>query len=274
MLQWSRPGYGNENAQDPLAGFSNKFMEMRFEDNDDSLEELTTITYETRTETIPPIVTPTAFTTEELASSSQSFMKHVVSDRTEQTPDTFTEAPIVSIEAASKDEQLGIPMRQMNSKAIKPRLYEAKTDDIILKPSQRRDDETVEILTDEDTTPIAELDAEINDTNIDFGEEETTIQPPTSKKPKKIEIYKTRPNELLRHYVEDSHLRSPIAALIDKKSNPLGKAKKLWKAALRPNSLLDIMVVSYDSEGKLITFLSVYLLTIKLTTDCRYQKHI
>lgn len=256
MLQWTRPGYGSENVHEPLVGFSNKYMEMRFEDSDGSLEELTTLNYETRTETNPPTVASTASTLEELTSSlsplftklvSPLFTKLVGFEPTEQTIEIFTEAPIISIDAL-KDEQFGIPIRQLNSKAIK--LLETKTDDIISK-LEHKNVETLEILAEEDTTPFAELDAEINETNIDIGEEETTIQPPTSKKPKKIEIYKTRPNELLRHYVEDSHLRSPIAALIDKKSNPLGKAKKLWKAALKPNSLLDIMVVSYDSEGEL-----------------------
>lgn len=110
----------------------------------------------------------------------------------------------------------------------------------------------------EDTTTIPySEEEESNETNIEnnSSEEITTASPlpstmPTSKRPpKNIEIFKTRPNDLLRFYVEDGHLRSPIAALVDKKTNPLSKAKRLWKAALRPNSLLDIMVVSYDSEG-------------------------
>ncbi|XP_070498306.1 uncharacterized protein [Chironomus tepperi] len=109
----------------------------------------------------------------------------------------------------------------------------------------------------EDTTTIPYSEEESNETNIEnnSSEEITTASPlpptlPTSQRPPKhFEIFKTRPNELLRIYVEDGHLRSPIAALVDKKTNPLGKAKRLWKAALRPNSLLDIMVVSYDSEG-------------------------
>ena len=109
----------------------------------------------------------------------------------------------------------------------------------------------------EDTTTIPYPEEESNETNIEnnSSEEITTASPlpptlPTSKRPpKNIEIFKTRPNELLRIYVEDGHLRSPIAALVDKKSNPLSKAKRLWNAALEPNSLLDIMVVSYDSEG-------------------------
>jgi hypothetical protein len=106
----------------------------------------------------------------------------------------------------------------------------------------------------EDTTTIADIEVENNETNIDIVEEITTTVTPTlpstsKRPPKNIEIFKKRPNELLQIYVEDGHLRSPIAALVDKKSNPLNKAKKLWKAALRPNSLLDILVVSYDSEG-------------------------
>lgn len=103
----------------------------------------------------------------------------------------------------------------------------------------------------EETTPSSDSESESNETNIENGEEiATTLPPSTSKRPpKNIEIFETRPNELLRFYVEDGHLRSPIAALVDKKANPLSKAKRLWKAALRPNSLLDIMVVSYDSEG-------------------------
>lgn len=144
----------------------------------------------------------------------------------------------------------------------KPRLLaQAKT-------SQFKTDAEIDSNSMEDTTTVADLETENNETNIDIGEDVTTIIPPlqpqpssssssattasssTSKRPpKNIEIFKTRPNELLRFYVEDGHLRSPIAALVDKKSNPLAKAKKLWKAALRPNSLLDIMVVSYDSEG-------------------------
>lgn len=83
-----------------------------------------------------------------------------------------------------------------------------------------------------------------------IADEETTQ--PTTKKAKQLEVYKTRPNELLRHYVEDTHLRPPIAALVDKKINPLTKARQLWKMAVRPAaSNLEVMLVSYDSEGNL-----------------------
>lgn len=209
-----------------------KYVEMSLEESDSSIEELgpTTISYETITETSSLLITPTA-TLEEL-SKSTILTRKIGSDATESPFEKMAE----SIEAFQEQPE-------MNMKKAKARLLDTKTDEVLSKPEYHDGESFLE-----DTT-IADIDSESNETYIDIGEEVTTIQPPTSKKPKKIEIYKTRPNELLRHYVEDSHLRSPIAALIDKKTNPLMKAKKLWKAALKPNSLLDIMVVSYDSEG-------------------------
>lgn len=99
----------------------------------------------------------------------------------------------------------------------------------------------------EDTTILLEVIPE-----GDFSEDLTTIHPTTSKKePKQIKIYKMSPNDILRNLVDDLHLRSPVAALVDKKSNPLAKAQRLWKAALRPNTPLDIVLVTYDSTGQL-----------------------
>jgi hypothetical protein len=63
------------------------------------------------------------------------------------------------------------------------------------------------------------------------------------------------PDEILKSIVDDVHLRSPIAALVDKKQNPLSKAKQLWRASLRSNAPLDIVLVSYDSEGESFQFL-------------------
>lgn len=236
MLQWTRSGCGVETIPEAMVDDeSEKYAEMMSidESSDSSVEELTTLNYETKTEPNPPILTPTASTLLEAAvpTASPVLMKLVAYEATESPIEIPTEAP------TEVEEQ---PLRKTNIKPIKPRLIDI---------SARKDDETVGVFV-EDTTPITDSVAESNDTNNGDFDEPTTVQPPTSKKPKKIEIYKTRPNELLRHYVEDSHLRSPVAALIDKKSNPLSKAKKLWKAALKPNSLLDIMVVSYDSEGK------------------------
>jgi hypothetical protein len=220
-----------------------KYVDMSNDESDSSAEELglTTLHYETKTEANPPMITQTTSTLEELSMSSIL---------TKKFGDGVTEYGIVSESSEIIQDHPEVNVKKAMSKSIKARLLDTILDEVLVKP-EHQDDETIESLS-EDTTTIADIDSEINETNIDVGEEATTIQAPTSKKPKKIEIYKTRPNELLRHYVEDSHLRSPIAALIDKKSNPLVKAKKLWKAALKPNSLLDIMVVSYDSEGKII----------------------
>lgn len=107
----------------------------------------------------------------------------------------------------------------------------------------------------EDTTMIVEAIPE-----GESSEEITTIHPTTSKKePKQIKIYKMSPNEILRNLVDDLHLRSPVAALVDKKSNPLAKAQRLWKAALRPNTPLDIVLVTYDSTGQLKFILNTSL---------------
>ncbi|CAG9801094.1 unnamed protein product [Chironomus riparius] len=144
-----------------------------------------------------------------------------------------------------------------NNPRKKPRILLTRPPVQMSKSSSSSDSDYESSNSMEDTTTIPYSEEESNETNIEnnSSEEITTASPlpltlPTSKRPpKNIEIFKTRPNELLRFYVEDGHLRSPIAALVDKKTNPLAKAKRLWKAALRPNSLLDIMVVSYDSEG-------------------------
>lgn len=215
-----------------------KYIDMSSDENDSSVEELglTTLNYDTRTETNPPIITPTLSTLDELSMSS-ILTKLIGADAT-----------VSPYEEEVVQESPELNVKKAMSKSLKARLLDPRPDKVLIKPEDIDDDETGEIIYDD--TTVSDIDSDSNETNIDIGEEATTIQPPTSKKPKKIEIYKTRPNELLRHYVEDSHLRSPIAALIDKKSNPLMKAKKLWKAALKPNSLLDIMVVSYDSEGK------------------------
>lgn len=230
--------------------------EISDDSNDSSLEELMTTVYESLTETNPPTVTQAStspkIVVEESTSTTSSthspmLMKLVALEPTEAAVEVATEDAIVEAATMSTKELTHFETSAAAT-VKKARLLPSETEEVVLK-AEHRDDETYEPV-DEDTTPANDNEPEGNDTNIEIADEETTVQPPTSKKPKKIEIYKTRPNELLKHYVEDSHLRSPVAALIDKKANPLGKAKKLWKAALRPNALLDIMVVSYDSEGE------------------------
>jgi hypothetical protein len=206
-----------------------KYVDLSMDDNDNdsSMEELglTTLNYDTKTEANPPMNTPSTVSTLQ-DTSMESNEKFLISDNTE-SPFVISE----SSEAANEDHS-----ESNINKKIKGRFIDPDPSEYSVKS-----DETPSILLEE--TTVSDIDSDSNETNIDS----TTIKPRTPQLQNLI--YKTRPNILLRYYVEDSHLRSPIAALIDKKANPLNKSKKLWKAALKPNSLLDIMVVSYDSEG-------------------------
>lgn len=236
MLQLSRTTHGNEiQAHEEMPAM------MMFEDEEDnsSIEELTTTSYDSRTEAFPPIIVSTASTPE--VASTSFFMKLVGFEPTEPTVDIPTEVATATLDPVHED-RVDVFMK-------KPRLLDANTDEILPR-SGHADEDSFRHLIPEETTIFTPIDDDMNDTIIEEGDDDTTVLPLLVKPTKGPKIYKMRPNELLRHYVEDSHLRSPIAALIDKKRNPLSKAKKLWKAALKPNSLLDIMVVSYDSEGE------------------------
>lgn len=218
-----------------------KYVELNMNEgeNSGSVEELglTTLIYETKTDANPPTSTPSILQEFSKDSFANSFEKEI------------TESPYAFMAEPSETVQDFPELSIKRNKPIKGRLLDSKSSEILIGSEHLN--ESVEIVL-EDTTVIAtNADSDGNET-IFYNEDDdaTTVQPTTPKKPKNLEIYKTRPNVLLRHYVEDSRLRSPIAALIDKKANPLIKSKKLWKSALRPNSLLDIMVVSYDSEGK------------------------
>lgn len=76
----------------------------------------------------------------------------------------------------------------------------------------------------------------------------------SSKKSKKIEtptrFFKYSADEILRKYLEDIHIRSPLAVLINTSPVPLRKAKQLWKATLRPNSPTDCVLVAFNSSGE------------------------
>lgn len=76
------------------------------------------------------------------------------------------------------------------------------------------------------------------------------------KKSKKIEalsprIYKYSAEEIVRKYLDDSYLRAPLATLINTAPEPLRKTKLLWKSALRPNTPINIVLVAFNSSGKL-----------------------
>lgn len=83
----------------------------------------------------------------------------------------------------------------------------------------------------------------------------STVAPNGGKKPKKIEspthFFKYSADEILRKYLEDIHIRAPLATLINTSPATLRKAKMLWTSTLRPNSPIDIVLVAFNSSGKL-----------------------
>lgn len=112
--------------------------------------------------------------------------------------------------------------------------------------------ETTRGMPDDDATTPDDSENETNDYD-EKNQTLTTLAPstlPTHRKPKPKYIYKMSPEEFLKTFVEDTHLRTPVAALVDRKTNSLIKSKRLWRAALRPNTPLDIVLVSYDSAGE------------------------
>lgn len=104
----------------------------------------------------------------------------------------------------------------------------------------------------------------------------TTTARPTTTTPTRSHIYKFSADEILRKFLEDSYIRSPLAVLIDTSPNSLRKSKRLWKAALRPNSAVDIVLVAYNSTGKrfsimLLLFLKSVVYRIQMSNvNCRY----
>lgn len=87
----------------------------------------------------------------------------------------------------------------------------------------------------------------------------TTIAIPSSTSPqRRIKKIQTTPapasqkqnaNEILQRLLDDQYIRTPMAALIDTSAESLRKSKLLWKAALRPQAPLDIVLVAYNSTG-------------------------
>lgn len=224
----------------------------------------------------PPIQTQIATISEIITQTASPLLMKLIApvDTTDPSIETpITETPVdTSEDTDSNSSSSSADDSSEAESAKKPRRLPSELTEIAVTTLERSKEINISdnSMEDDTTTIPDDVETEINETNIDISEEVTTINPfpsivtvsPTStssssssssstskRPPKNIEIFKTKPNELLRFYVEDGHLRSPIAALVDKKPNPLSKSKKLWKAALRPNSLLDIMVVSYDSEG-------------------------
>lgn len=256
---------GNATTSDSDSlGLDDETIEISDESDSYSFEELTTVSnsltlpvQQSQKDVIPPIQTQIATVLEMITQTASPLLMKLIApiDLTDSSLETTpTEAPVDVLDYNGNINDSNEAESETVT-AKKPRLLLTANP----PPVSKERTKNLSDIAIEETTIMTMTD--VDSENVDISEEITTLIPPlpasvtatsssTSKRPpKNIEIFKTKPNELLRLYVEDGHLRSPVAALVDKKSNPLGKAKKLWKAALRPNSLLDIMVVSYDSEG-------------------------
>lgn len=172
-------------------------LSMSDSENDSSIEELrlTTLNYDTKTEATPPINSPSTLST---------FQDSALESNDKYFDTEITESPAIVLESSEVVEDHS-QVNTKKSKAVKGRLLDSNSSEFPTKPD--RLDETPPILL-EDTT-VADIDSESNETNIDVVDGYTTIKPRTSQKPRNL-IYKTRPNILLRYYVEDSHLRSTI----------------------------------------------------------------
>lgn len=94
--------------------------------------------------------------------------------------------------------------------------------------------------------------------------DEITPNQTNGKKSKKIEalpprIYKYSADEIVRKYLDDSYLRTPLATLINTAPEPLRKTKLLWKSALRPNTAINIVLVAFNSSGEFTKFLEKFV---------------
>jgi hypothetical protein len=164
-----------------------KYVDLSMDDseNDMSIEELglTTLTYETRTEPNPPISTPSTTTSPPDMSMESNERVFVMEN---------TESPVVVSESSEVvEEHLEGSGKKMKGKG---RLLDNSSE---FYTKSDRLDETPSL---EETT-VADIDSD-NETNVDTLDAPTTVLPLTSKKPKNL-LYKTRPNILLRYYVEE-----------------------------------------------------------------------
>lgn len=126
-------------------------------------------------------------------------------------------------------------------------------------------------------TPTTTFDPLVTDKQYNIPISDPTLPTPTTTIPtmttttttatsvtrrKKIQttpprIFKYSADETLRLLLNDSFIRAPMAALIDTSAEVLRKTKTLWKAALRPQTALDIVLVAFNSSGK-----SIFMTTI------------
>lgn len=57
-------------------------------------------------------------------------------------------------------------------------------------------------------------------------------------------------DEILRRHVYESHVRSPMAVLVDATPDVLRKTRVLWMASLKPQPNLDVILMTFNMSGK------------------------
>lgn len=78
-----------------------------------------------------------------------------------------------------------------------------------------------------------------------------STRPTSPKRSKTMKSYKSRANDVLRKFVENEYLRTPLACVVDTTNETLRKAQILWMATLRPNAPLDMILAGYNASGML-----------------------
>ncbi|XP_055678700.1 uncharacterized protein LOC129787270 [Lutzomyia longipalpis] len=74
------------------------------------------------------------------------------------------------------------------------------------------------------------------------------------KQTKQYRVYKSTGDGIVRSFLDDPYLRSPLAILVDTAPEPLRKAKLLWNATLRPASSIDLVLVAFNASGISVTY--------------------
>uniref|UniRef100_A0A6B2EC18 Putative conserved secreted protein n=1 Tax=Phlebotomus kandelakii TaxID=1109342 RepID=A0A6B2EC18_9DIPT len=125
----------------------------------------------------------------------------------------------------------------------------------------------------EDSEDFQDINGEENET-VTLTADPTTITLPTTpsttttttlhpslkalnlrrKQKKQYRVYKSTGDGIVRSFLDDPYLRSPLAILTDTSPEPLRKAKLLWNATLRPASSIDLVLVAFNSSGISVTY--------------------
>lgn len=103
----------------------------------------------------------------------------------------------------------------------------------------------------------------------------TIDRPKHHKQSKHIKKFRASANDILRLFLEDSYLRSPLAILVDTSSiESLTKTKALWNATLKRATPIDMVLVSYDTTGKYAAFAIIVTVLSRLNFRNSHSRDI